>query len=206
LGSIIFHHRLQLGRQPLSRGGTSYLPALAQDIACPYDGACYSSGSIVERQNQILGEAIPIAGTGLALHYSSDRVPGRAAARTLRIALGETLPVDIRGIEVEILLAGRTFQYSFPPETGQTLEFQWDGRDAYGRTLQGQQPATIRIGYKYDAYYNYPPITFHRTFGKNSGEPVPSQILARDPVILWQKYLTTIGPWDARGQGFGGWT
>jgi len=194
------------GVSPSAGAEPPSLPAPVQDFACPYHGACYSSGSIIERQNQILGEAIPIAGTEMTLHYSSDRVPGRAAARTLPIALGETLPIDVRGIEVEIQLAGRTFQYSFPPETGQTLEFQWDGRDAYGRTLQGQQPATIRIGYQYDAYYNYPPPSFHRTFGKNSGEPVPSKILARDPVILWQEYLTTLGPWDARGQGFGGWT
>jgi len=39
------------------------------------------------------------------------------------------------------------------PAPNQAFSFEWDGRDAYGRALQGTQPATVRLGYVYDAVY-----------------------------------------------------
>jgi RHS repeat-associated protein len=42
----------------------------------PEDNPCIQGGSIIECQNQILGEAIDIVGTPFSLNYRSDRVPG----------------------------------------------------------------------------------------------------------------------------------
>ena len=40
--------------------------------------ACTLGGnSTIECQNQVLGEALGLIGTEFALHYQSDRVPGR---------------------------------------------------------------------------------------------------------------------------------
>src|SRR5262249_57502196 len=45
------------------------------------------SGSVIECQSQVLGENLGLTGVRFGLHYKSDRVPGRLAARTLEIPL-----------------------------------------------------------------------------------------------------------------------
>ena len=55
--------------------------------------ACTVGGnSIIECQNQILGEAVGVVGTAFALHYQSDRVPGRRSAYTVDIPLRAQRP------------------------------------------------------------------------------------------------------------------
>jgi hypothetical protein len=39
---------------------------------------------VIECQNQILGEVLPITGAPYSLNYRSDRVPGRVAANTAK--------------------------------------------------------------------------------------------------------------------------
>lgn len=75
---------------------------------------CFPS-SIIECENQTLGEFIPVVGTGLNLNYRSDRVPGRKAANTVTIPLsGATVPSVLKRIELEIMVAGRTSKQTFP--------------------------------------------------------------------------------------------
>jgi hypothetical protein len=53
-------------------------------------------GCSIEAQSQTLGEEIPLTGTFLRLHYRSDRVPGRKAARTVKIPLsGASVPSSL---------------------------------------------------------------------------------------------------------------
>ena len=49
------------------------------------DDPCEAEGSLIDIQNQVLGEVVGITGTSFSLHYRSDRVPGRLAAYTLEI-------------------------------------------------------------------------------------------------------------------------
>ncbi len=171
------------------------------------DSSCLVNASIIECENQILGEAIPVVGTGLNLNYRSDRVPGRKAANTLNIPLsGASVPSVLKQIELEITVAGRVFKQTFPATPNQTHSFTWDGQDAYGRTVQGAQPVSIRIGYVYDGYYALPP-NIARSFGAASGERIPGDIPARQEVTLWQSQLTrvSIAP-DFRKAGIGGWS
>ena len=169
------------------------------------DPSC-SSGSIVECQNQILGESINITGTPFSLHYGSDRAPGRLAARALEIPIsGATVPASLKRIELEISVAGRLFTQSFSAAPNQRYTFVWDGQDAYVRTLQGAQPANIRIGYVYDAVY-YQPAQLSASFGSFSGIPITGS-RARQEITLWQEQKTNIGTQlDSRTQGLGAWT
>jgi len=92
----------------------------------------------------VLGESIPITGTPYSLNYRSHRVLGRIAERTLNIPLSEdTLPASLEEIILEIEIAGRKFKQTYPPQTNLTHTFTWDGKDTYGRTLQGGQPVTV---------------------------------------------------------------
>jgi YD repeat-containing protein len=161
-------------------------------------------GSIIECQNQVLGESIPITGTPLRLHYRSDRVPGRRAAYTLDIPLsGATPPGSLKRIELEISVAGRRHVHSFPASPHRRHLFAWDGRDAYGRAVQGQQTALVRIGYVYPGTY-YEPAAFPRNFALAGSGPITGS-RERVEVTLWRESFVPLGPWDARAAGFGGW-
>ena len=138
---------------------------------------------LIEIQNQILGEAVGITGTPFSLHYRSDRVPGRKAAYTLKIPVtGTSIPAGLKSSELEVQIAGQRFTKTFPPDPRQCYTFTWDGKDADGRVVQGKQLAKIRIGYTYRASYPRPELT------------------------KWQERSKTIGTWDARTLGVGGWS
>src|SRR5262249_11708952 len=66
------------------------------------DSTCKAAGSVIECQNQILGERVGVVGTEFDLHYQSERVPGRNIAYKVEIPLSEAqLPDGVLGIELE---------------------------------------------------------------------------------------------------------
>jgi RHS repeat-associated protein len=159
-------------------------------------------GSIVDFQNQALGEVVGVAGTPFRLHYHSGRVPGRRAARSLTIPLsGERVPASLRRIELEIMVAGQRLTQTFPAQPQQRHTFAWDGKDTYGRIVQGQQPVTIRIGYVYGGVYEQTP-----KFGYSSNGLLITGSQTRQEVTIWQERKKMISGWDARNQGLGGWS
>lgn len=170
-------------------------------LARPEDQCCRGSGSIIEIENQILGEAVLVSGTPYTLNYQSERVPGRKEAYSVEIPLsGLKIPASLRRIELEVSVAGQFSQQSFPPLINQNTRFVWDGRNAYGQLLQGMQPITIRIGYTYRFVYG----TTSR-FGDFGGEAI-SASPSREEVTLWRTFRGKIGTWNARGIGLGGWS
>src|SRR5205823_1843148 len=169
-------------------------------------------GSIIGIQNQTLGESLPVTGTPFTLHYQSERTPGRNHAYTLEIPLsGATIPASLKRIELQISVAGRPFAQNFPASPSQTYTFIWDGKDAYGRTLQGAQPVTVKIGYVYGGVYLQPSERpgngYDTLFGHFSyyGAPISGN-RERVEVTLWQQYDTLVGRWDNRALGLGGWS
>src|SRR5262249_10506748 len=104
----------------------------------------------------------------------------------------------------EVLIAGRKFTQQFSAAPNLRTAFTWDGKDAYNRALQGEQVATIRIGYVYDAVYQTP-AQLQRSFAALSGIPLSGN-RARNEVTLWQIRQAGIGGWDDRSQGLGGWS
>ena len=164
-------------------------------------------GSVIGCESQTLGESVSVSGTPSRLHYRSDRTPGRKAAYTLSIPLsGATLPGTLKRIDLVVSVAGRQFMQSFPAAINQRTTFTWDGRDAYGRPVQGQRPVSVRIGYVYGAVKLQPGENVSRVFGllSFSGLPVSANY-ARQEIAFWQDWRSSIGPWDARAAGLGGW-
>jgi RHS repeat-associated protein len=174
---------------------------------------CEKAGSIIQCENQILGETVPVAGTPYTLNYRSDRVPDRIAERAPDISLsGATLPASLQGIKLEIEVSGRQFSYSFGPQPNLSYTFMWDGKDSYGRVLQGSQPMRIRIGYEYKAQYYAVPADFQRSFSRLAGTGATLVASRRtDQLHIWQTMQGNIvggaiGGWDARAQNLGGWS
>jgi len=176
---------------------------------CP----CEKGGSIIECQNQVLGERIGIPGTPFTLNYRSSRVPGYQTAYTVNIPVsGASVPASLKRIDLIIQVAGRRFSQSFSAATNQSYTFTWDGKDAYGRIMQGKQPLTVRIGYVYELVY-LEASNGSISFGNFSDSAISLSSSFNDnraiggEATLWQAELRSIGGFvfDARTQGLGGW-
>jgi RHS repeat-associated protein len=161
-------------------------------------------GSIIGCQRQTLGEAVDVTGTPFRLHYQSDRVPGNKDKYTLKIPLsGSHVPASLSQIKLEISVAGRLFTQIFPPAPNQFTQFTWDGKDAYGRVLQGLQPISATIKYVYPARYG-----FTARFGYHG---TPSILVSGDRarglfILARPSWQGMIGGIDASAQGLGGWS
>jgi RHS repeat-associated protein len=154
--------------------------------------------STIQCQRQSLGEDVQIAGTPFSLHYESDRQRGRAAELT--VPLKTTRPAfGALGIDLKISIAGRTFTQSFPSNTNPTTTFLWDGTDAYGRLLQGAQPATAEILYHFTGAYQGADA-----FG-GYGSGVSTTIFSAQDFTVSKSWHGTVGTWDALPEGLGGW-
>ena len=118
------------------------------------DDDCNEEGSIIQCLSQTVTDMVPITGTPFQLRYGSERTRGRTAAFTLDIPLsGNKVPASLTRIQLEISLAGRLFTQTFPATPNQRTTFTWDGRDVYGRDVQGARVATVRVGYVYRGIY-----------------------------------------------------
>ncbi len=184
------------GQQGNSPNGSS--PATGNP---PNDPDC-QLGSVIGCQGQTLGEAIKLVGAPFTLNYSSDRTPGRQTEYTVNIPLsGATVPAPLQRIDLEVSVAGQVFRQSFPAAPNQTTTFTWDGKDAYGRTVQGKQTAIVTVGFVYrGVYYN----TVGFGFAAN-GIPLLTNP-TRNETSLLRRTPLLIGAFDARGQGLGGWS
>ncbi|MBN1422700.1 MAG: PKD domain-containing protein [Planctomycetes bacterium] len=168
-------------------------PDMSVDDEEIQDQYCEEAGSIIEGQNQVLGTSVAIAGTPFTLNYRSLRTPGRKSAYTVSIRLGgASVPGSLLGIDLHIYVAGQHIHEEFPPNPNLAYTFTWDGKDAYGREVQGEALITIRVGYRYELCYRL----------TSSVWCSPSPIIA----WKWAEWKGSIGTWDARAAGLGGWT
>jgi len=175
----------------------------------PDDDDCqnYQTGSVISCQNQSLGESVAVVGTPWRLHYNSARTPGRLSP-PLQIALSgpQGVPVGVQSIELQLSVQGRRFAYSFPPLPNQRHVFNWDGRDVYGRRVQGASTVRIRVGYSVTLPYALPANVdpafgnAARSFDRLSISP------SRRVVTKWSNSQTTLGGLDSQRQrSLGGW-
>jgi hypothetical protein len=114
----------------------------------PVDDPNEECGSVIGAEDQTLGEFLSVSGTPWRLSYRSGRTPGRRDAYTLKIPVsGAKIPASLRAIRVEVSVAGRLFQAAFAPTPNLDYTVTWDGKDGYGRPLQGKQSADIVVNY-----------------------------------------------------------
>ena len=166
------------------------------------DDPCQEAGSVIGCESQTLGEVVPVTGTPLSLHYSSERTPGRRSKYRLNVPLsGSRLPSSVTRIDLTISVAGQILLLSFPPAPNQSYDFEWDGKDAFGRIVQGEQTVTTRIEYAYRPVYQRV-----ARFGYSGNGLAIFGTRARDELRIAQTWRGRLGTWDARAAGLGGWT
>jgi len=171
-------------------------------------GSRKACGSIIDCENQTLGEDASVQGTPFALHYRSDRARGFKADKTVTVKLtGESLPDELLRIDLEITVQGVRTLRSFAPAPNLSYEFTWDGTDAYGRPVQGTRFANIRTGYVYRARYLEPAIDNPRSFALPSGSGTTlSTDRERLESTLWRSEIVRMSGWRNDVQSLGGWS
>ena len=169
------------------------------------DDPCGQSGSIILCEDQVLGEQAAIAGTPYTLVYQSDRVPGRRTGDSLEIPLtGATPPSTLARVDLTIEVAGRTITESFPRAANLRKTFIFDGKDAYGRDVQGRQKVDVTIDYVYPAVYRAP-STFGSSFAAIGGA-VLSANRTRQEINVGQRWSGTVGGLNAPPSALAGWS
>jgi RHS repeat-associated protein len=174
--------------------GTPSLPENECDKEC---------GSIIEVQNQIVREGIPIAGSSFALGYANRSVRGFAASRSMRIPVsGGSWQATPKRVVVEVSVCGQTHKQVFPSPTPDLLHSHvWDGKDAYGRPVVGSATAHVRIGYCYDVSY-LTPSSIPRTFAVPGGLPIrPGRVEG----VVWRVTECQLEALRSKEVGIAGW-
>ena len=181
--------------------------------------ASCTRGSIIECENMVLREVIPLVGTDQFLAYRSDRVVGRTAEYSTLIHLvplpPKRVPASIGAIIVEVTGSGQKHLWEFfRNQYGgegwpEAMNFVWDGKDGYGREVNGPQKFKIRVGYLYGAIYQGVfgggPGQGGASFGQASGqEAVGDQ--TRNTITLWTEWEVTLGTVRHLAAGLGGWS
>ena len=123
----------------------------------------------------------PLIGSSHNLHYSSVNAMGNRAARSVEITLSEaSLPPLLARIRVSVQIAGQLFNQSFPAEPNQTFTYTWDGKDAYGRVVNGPRTASIQVTYS----FKNPPGVLHK---------VLRQSFRKSQLVLGRRRNTSAG-------------
>lgn len=113
---------------------------------------CRTGFSTVDAASGRVGEEIPLAGTGVKLHYESERTNEYKSIIDVPVFDREPSP-DIVGATVIVKIAGREFRQAVPLRRGAAASIAWDGKDWLGRTVEGPTEARIRIDREYSARY-----------------------------------------------------
>jgi len=167
---------------------------------------CYEGGSIIECQNQVLGQTLSIAGTPYTLNYRSSRTSGFQASRRVRIPLArEDLPGSLRRIDLRVKVAGQLHTKSFAPSANLTDSFVWDGRDVYGREVLAARSARISVAYAYEGVTSFSE-DLARSFRQFGNTRLEGDRTRQEVAVVQDMAPQMLGGWQAIGQGLGGWT
>lgn len=162
-------------------------------------------GSVINIENQTLGESVPIIGTPFSLSYSSALTEESKFNYQVPIKLCEsTFPASLRSVKLIMKIAGHKFEQDFEPTSNLIYNFTWDGNDNYGRRVEGRRKIEVEIGYEYDRVYYRSNSNLAASFGRLGQTPITSvEQRSFDPYFLWRKWSTSIG--SITRTDFGGW-
>ncbi|UCG11003.1 MAG: hypothetical protein JSU72_10540, partial [Deltaproteobacteria bacterium] len=137
-------------------------------ISTPDDTLCMNS--YVKQRDRIFHEDIPIPGTDMTLHYSSNRTKGYRYKITVP-ASGPTVPGVLEHIRVAVRVAGRVFDEILDGLPHQKAEFLWDGLDHLGRPVLDKAIAIVDIWFIYQSLYALPNENVPMAFGNAPSSP-----------------------------------
>lgn len=156
---------------------------------------------VIDVDNQVFREFLPVAGTPFRLCYSSDR----GLDAVMLPLTGASIHPDLLRVEAAVLIEGRAYHQSYAADTNLEFTAYWDGLDVYGRPAHGRHMAECTITYHYPNYY-YLPAGFPASFGMMSGLSYTNPVLGRGTTPYRQSIVLYVGGWNPTVLGFGGWS
>jgi RHS repeat-associated protein len=179
---------------------------LVRDEQRTEGGALGTFGGLIDSENRILREAVPVAGTPFSLVYASDRTPGRKAAYRLTVPLsGATLPQGLERIDLKVETLGRVVEQSYSPAPNLTAELEWSGLDGLDRPVFGPAPWKAELAYVYPGALAVPGES-DRSFALPAGRRLDF-VRSRGEVRSVRVASGTYTPFDAKEHfGLGGWS
>ena len=211
----------------------AFPPRVPPPVKKGHDPRDCTRGSIIECENQTLGERLDVVGTPYSLNYRSDRVRGHLASYRMDVTIPKTVQVPlppvycppwkncIYGIvtvpsTVTISIAGRPFSQSNGSNPQDTVwQFAWDGMDGYNRRMLGSQPVTVTSCYLYPAVVYGDPesngLSFSQVSATGAMITIASSgfdLMSRDgwSYDVCSTWTGRIGGWDVQPVGLGAWT
>ena len=178
-------------------------------------------GSIIECENQALGEDVDVVGTPFQLSYRSMRQLGRKAERRVTIRPPTKVSSKALGFVYEVTVAGQRLRQRLPVDEKGLVTFVWDGRDAFGRPHHGAAPVIVRTGFLYrPVYAAAAAASGGRSFASGgtgsafvgaarfcSGTcPDFNEYQYGGLLVAWKTWTGTLASWTALPTGLGGWT
>ncbi len=152
------------------------------------------TGSYVMPFQQSFHEDIPIAGTDLTLHYTSQRTKDYKHKINIRVS-GDDVNPNILSMTARLEIAGKVYQQDFIPTENISVEFIWDGKDINGKRPKGKVSGRIRVGYEYASTYQSVGIAGFSAFSAfptMSGFPVAwDEEATRDTGVQTRQNFTT---------------
>jgi YD repeat-containing protein len=169
----------------------------------PDNNPACGSGSIIECENQILAEQLPLAGTPFGLRYQSERTAGRQVSVQIPITGATALPAVVTGIEVLVATQGRQWTFhSSSRAPNQFVTWTWDRTDAFGRTVSGHSDVSVQVGYDYQTSSSYQETGAFGAFG--NGVTITGNRALRE-ITIWQYSMIPVDQIDAKSTfGLGG--
>lgn len=185
-------------------------------------------GSVINCESGSLRETISIPATGMALVYDSSKVPGRQDSVTgarVRIRItSASIPSSLVAARLEVLNLGHQLLFEYPRTSlspNMVVTVVLPPGDVYGRQWHSPVTQNARLTYAYPFRFAATTTDFFRAWAR-FGDP-STQTFERDrgtglyevarfisgaarAVVNTGAGLRRSGSWDARGQGFGGWT
>lgn len=159
---------------------------------------------LVERQ--ALGQAfsLGLAGTPFSLRYQSDRTNEYRKGFQIDFpVIGKEIPEGLKSVVVTARIAGQTLRETFEPEPGKRAVIDWNGKDSFGRFVQGQQRARVTLSYIYDGELR-PAETFGATSRVRLTSSASDDGALSVDAALTKRFSITVGTFDANGYQLGG--
>ncbi len=172
-------------------------------------GTTCQVGSIIGAQNQSLGQSLSITGTPFTMYYNSCNTAGSKQANLLNLPItGGTLPTGLVGTRLIVNVAGQESDQRPGNSPNTVNQYVWDGKDAFGRTLQGEYPVDVSIGYIYNVKrIEIPHEAGEQEFALNEvGVPGSSFTGSTVDNTRWTYWHSTIGKCDIASEKLGEWS
>jgi RHS repeat-associated protein len=179
-------------------------------------------GSILECENQIVRQRIPITGTPYQLSYSTHRTPGWGSDLTFSLEVrGANVPDSLKQIRMELdgngVARSESFRRSeFESRPFLYQQFRLSEFDPFGRPVTGQRRFRARLGFGYRLALRSSEPEFARSWARYAEADAQRTEVSGDSrgIVFWresrttynQVFRSTLGRWDGRAQKLGGFT